>query len=171
LILPWGVLVLLGLLAPLWLPLLAPLPEPASLPGWTRDLPAALLPVAVGAALALATLQRGWRVPEPLRIPPGDLLLPLSRAAGLLRPASLRDLLWRGPQPVSGETPGATSGDAYRAAPGGAPQEIPGADRLPVRWLERANRGDLRMIRGPSLGVLLLGMAALLASLILVGGS
>ncbi len=175
LVLPWGGLVALGLLAPFWLPVLAPLPEAAPHPGWTRDLAASLFPVVLAAALTWAALRGGWRVPERLRIPPGDLLLPVSRLVTLVHPGHLRHRLAgeeggdpEAPEASSGRIPGAEGGEALRGV--GSRGEGSRGEGPFARWLERGTLGDLRTIRGASLGVLLLGLAALLASLVLVGG-
>jgi formate hydrogenlyase subunit 3/multisubunit Na+/H+ antiporter MnhD subunit len=144
LLLPWGALVLLGAGAPLWLPWAWPLPEAAALPSVLRDPGGALLPLVVG------VLAAWWVVRRPgvlgrlggLRTPPGDLLVPLESA--LRRPSAL----WKQPFPGI-RSPAArwTTGTRERMA----------------RAMDAVSRRDLGLIRGPVLGLLLLGLSALLA--------
>jgi formate hydrogenlyase subunit 3/multisubunit Na+/H+ antiporter MnhD subunit len=153
LVLPWGALILAGALAPLWLPVLAPAPGALPLPGWLEGLSSALLPVAAGTALGLAMIWRPRVAGEMagLRIPPGDLLIPVVGLPGLLRiPEHFRAL----------------SGLVGRMA-----QALPSPTLLGVRLtgiLERGAQLDLQWVRGFSLGLLLLGLAVLLTIVSLV---
>jgi hydrogenase-4 component B len=153
LVLPWGALILVGALAPLWLPALETTPGALSIPGWFQGLPSALLPVVVGTALGLAIISSpriAGRL-EGLRIPPGDLLIPVARLSRLLRIPHRRKAL---------------SGHLGRMARALPSLSSPGA-RL-TRSLERGARLDLQWVRGFSLGFLLLGLAVLLTIVSLV---
>jgi hydrogenase-4 component B len=80
---PWGALVVLSVVGPVWLTLAYPAPPGVALPGVREGMAEALAPVAFGGLLAWTA----WRHPALLggaaaiRIPAGDLLLPIESAA------------------------------------------------------------------------------------------
>jgi len=151
LLLPWVALVAVGAAGSLWLPLAFTPPPGIAVPAPGEGLAEAAGPLLVGLLVGWGVL-RGPGLPggiRNLRLPPGDLVVFFE---GLTR--------------------------RLRALPWGILEQQPGRR---VRWafhriqlwiqdrVDRAATGDVRLARGPALGLLLTGLAVALAMLLSMG--
>ena len=142
--LPWLTLVGAGFLAPWWLATAFPPLEGAAVPSLLHDLLPALLPVLAGVALACAVVRRPRLLGSlrGLRIPAGDLLVPLEAVIRRLR--------------LPGRSLANQAGWAVRR----------GSLRLQSAaqgWIDALARRDPRLMRSPLLGSVLLALVILLA--------
>jgi len=147
LVVPWAILVLVGVAGPLWLPRAFPAPEGVAFPGVFSGLIGAALPVLAGGVVGWLI----WRRPallrglEGLRIPAGDLVVLLEVWAPGVWRAAHEDFLAVGGRWI-GRFRGAQLWGHGRAA-----------------WV--AER-DLYLARGPVVAILLLALALGLAGLL-----
>jgi formate hydrogenlyase subunit 3/multisubunit Na+/H+ antiporter MnhD subunit len=145
---PWLGLIGIGLLGPLWyptfLPFVAGVPAPSAASGWFS----ALLPVVLAAAVAWVVLRRPGVLGAigRLRIPPGDLVVPVERTAAMGTSAATRL--------------GAASATRVRWL---VERSRSDRDRAPGgTW------SDLVLSEGPVLGLLLVLVGAALAAALLL---
>ncbi|TVR50856.1 MAG: hypothetical protein EA421_16370, partial [Gemmatimonadales bacterium] len=173
LVVPWAVLVLLGASGMAWLPAVVDAPDAVSIPGPGSEILVGLVPVLLGVALGWVVLRvirtpgtpasageaaspaadrmPGATPPLPvrlarLRIPAGDLLIPLE--------AALRRL----PLPDQERWAAALRARVRRAL---------AWSRLVARRFDRLAAHDVETVNGPLLGIILVGLAV--ALLLLVG--
>jgi NADH:ubiquinone oxidoreductase subunit 5 (subunit L)/multisubunit Na+/H+ antiporter MnhA subunit len=148
---PWLALVGIGALGGLWLPLAHSVPDGFDLPGLGSDLWGATWPVMVGGGGGWVI----WRRPALLgplarvRLPAGDLVVPFE---WLFRQA--RRLPWGILEEGRGQ---------------GVVDGLQRSREKAHRWVAWAAERDVHLGRGPLLGIVLLVVAAFLASLLLRG--
>ena len=148
-IVPWAVLITVGLAGPWWLPRLLPASWASMLPGPSYGWLGAAAPVAIAAVIASAVARRPTLLGKVgrVRLPPGDILLPLERWAGRVA------RLFR--QSPSSSTRRRT-------------QSLRGAGLRVGSWIAALARMDLRLAAGRFVAPMLLALLLLaLATLLL----
>jgi len=140
LLVPWGALVAIGISVPLWASAVLPLPEGRGLPGPFEAFRDSLVPLAIGLALGVWVLSRpGLLGPlSRMRWPAGDLVVLVERSVRWIRVIGIRPL----PAPPP----------AWRKAAVRLRSDVETA-------LVALTSRDLLLVRGVSLGLILLGLA------------